>query len=99
VVLTHPPPHKKGRPIPLPTLRALVAYKGGTFTKEGLVPAVIYFVREIHYSQITSYSRDVDKLRVAHLVSIFRTLYGIRRLFTVLTRVFVVVNETVYKSL
>jgi len=41
------------------------------------------------------YSRGAEKLRAAHLVSIFGAVYGTRGLFTALTRVLVVTNKTV----
>jgi len=53
----------------------------------GLVPALSYSVRELHYGKLMPYSKGVEKLRVAHLVSIFRAVFGTRRLFTVLIHV------------
>ena len=44
----------------------------------------IYSVRELHHGKLMPYRRGVEKRRVAHLVSIFRAVYGTRGLFTAL---------------
>jgi hypothetical protein len=44
--------------------------------EERPVPALMYTAHELHYGKLMPYSRGVEKLRVAHLMSIFHAVYG-----------------------